>query len=127
MLQVHGDFALQHSYPLQECLCLCKPEDLSQAYPVLDFRRSVPRYLLMGWGISAVVPVLAGCFSRCAWPSSTNREGSRQPGVRTQPWEELFCSLARVVVLWKHLQLQGLYEMPLGGLGLVAAECWSRV
>lgn len=38
--------------------------------------------------------------------------------VGSKPWEELSYSLA--VVLWKHLQLQGLHEMSLGGLGLVA-------
>lgn len=55
------------------------------------------------------------------------REGFRQIGLRAKPWEELSCSLARVVVLWKHLQLQGLYEMLLDGLGLVAAVCWAPV
>lgn len=72
-----------------------------------------------------MVPVLVGCLSRCAKLSSTNREGFRQIGVRAKPWEELSYSLARVVVLWKHLQLQGLCEMPLDGLGLVAAVCWA--
>lgn len=35
VLQVHGDFALQSSYPLQECLCQCRPEDPSQAEPFI--------------------------------------------------------------------------------------------
>lgn len=74
-----------------------------------------------------MVPVLVGCFSGYTWLSSTNREASRQIGVGAKPWEELFYSLDRVVVLWKHLQLQGLYEMPLCGLGLVAAVCWAHV
>lgn len=63
-------------------------------------------FVLMGQGISAVVLVLVECLSGCAWLSSTNREGSRQIRVGSKPWEELSYSL--VVVLWKHLQLQGL-------------------
>lgn len=113
--------------PCKNACALCKPEDLSQAYPMRDFSRSLPRYLLMGWGISAVVPVWGGCFSRCIYLSSTNREEFRQIGVGAKPWEELFYSLPRVVVLWKHLQLQGLYGMPLGVLGSVAAVCWAGV
>lgn len=30
-------------------------------------------------------------------------------------------------MLWKHRQLQDLYEVPLGGLELVAAVCWAPV
>lgn len=92
VLQVHGDFALQSSYPLQECLCQCRPEDPSQAEPF------IPCLILAGLCPDVCADGMGdfccgnsgGCFvqARCAWLSSTNGGGSRQIGAGAKPWEQ---------------------------------------